>query len=330
MWEMEQENYGTAFEWLIFYQLMKFNGLKISELPFFDQVKEKDQKKLPKWILERTINIQYFSKNQNRNQNYSNESNQSGAQQDLNMLINSTFKHHNSIFNGKNQIYIFPSHSMRCDGILPLGDNCFILIGAKYHKKDNKISSEEAFDNIETTNFLHQFLKIQFQKGKINNNSANINNNDQKNNNNQNKKKNKNKNKEQKNKNQIENICRPTNRKIRLQFRNLLSTICKDSKPKVLRISILLPGSSPNGPENGYEILDNQIIFNFDLNNINNFFCTKPLMKQIDNENDKENDIEIEIEIEKEKEKEIERGRGKRNEKEKEKEKGKEKEANLC
>ncbi|KAJ6250300.1 nnp-1 protein putative nuclear protein 1 nop52 [Anaeramoeba flamelloides] len=111
MWEMEQENYGTAFEWLIFYQLMKFNGLKISELPFFDQVKEKDQKKLPKWIRESTINIQYYSKNQNGNQNYSNESNQSGAKQDLNMLINSTFKHHNSIFNGKNQIYIFPSHS---------------------------------------------------------------------------------------------------------------------------------------------------------------------------------------------------------------------------
>ncbi|KAJ6249742.1 hypothetical protein M0813_16752 [Anaeramoeba flamelloides] len=175
MWEMEQQNYGTAFEWLIFYQLMKFNGLKISELPFFDQVKKKDQKKLPKWIRETSINIQYFSKNQNRNQNYSYKSNKSGAKQDLNMLKNSIFKHHNSTFDGKNQIYIFPSYSMRCDGIIHFGDNCFILIGAKYHKKDNKISSEEAFDNIETTNFLHQFLKIQFQKGNINNNSENIN-----------------------------------------------------------------------------------------------------------------------------------------------------------
>ncbi|KAJ3426506.1 hypothetical protein M0812_27130 [Anaeramoeba flamelloides] len=64
----------------------------------------------------------------------------------------------NDQFSNKEQCYYLPSNNMRCDGIVPLGNDCFILIGARLHS--SILNHNVAYDNIETTNFKHQFIKI--------------------------------------------------------------------------------------------------------------------------------------------------------------------------
>ncbi|KAJ6245358.1 hypothetical protein M0813_20310 [Anaeramoeba flamelloides] len=250
---------GKVFEYLIALQLLKFNGLKISELPFLKNLKNKNNEKinLPDWMEKKKFNIKHiFSNfeiqktNDDDNVVEKKTTTKKKRKKKKNVITMNDFKiikklneelktYESEQFsnqNNKEQTYYLPSNNMRCDAIIPLGNDCFIVISAKLYTK--VLDSKTSYDNIETTNFKHQFLKIEPKK--------------------------------KKSEKEYEFSINVNHFETRNKFQN---SSFFDTK-KILRLCFNFPYSSENGPRNGFEILNNgeEIIFNFDLFNFDKFF----------------------------------------------------------